>query len=146
MLRVKKTLIAAQLLPTLALLLMAGASRPPAAAGTERVLYTFHGGVDGVGPFAGVIADAAGNLYGTTSAGGGTGTGCGGTGCGTVFQLFPPTTVGAAWTETVLYSFQGFTAADGAVAESPLGFDYGGNLYGATRPPAVPRPTRTFSH
>ena len=40
------------------------------AAGHETVLYSFTGGADGANPYAGVIADAAGNLYGTTPWGG----------------------------------------------------------------------------
>jgi hypothetical protein len=128
MLTVKKTLITAQLLPTLALLLMAGASRPPATAGTERVLYTFHGGNDGAAPFAGVIADASGNFYGTTAGGG---TGCP-QGCGTVFELLPATAPGGVWTEKVLYSFQGQLTGDGANSQTPLVFDAAGNLYGTT--------------
>lgn len=43
--------------------------------GTERVLYALKGGSDGGTPLGGLIADASGNLYGTTSAGGGT-SGC----------------------------------------------------------------------
>jgi uncharacterized repeat protein (TIGR03803 family) len=39
-------------------------------AGRETVLYTFSGPPDGSNPAAGVILDPAGNLYGTTSAGG----------------------------------------------------------------------------
>ena len=39
-------------------------------AGHETVLYSFTGGADGAQPFAGVIRDSAGNLYGTTHAGG----------------------------------------------------------------------------
>ena len=39
-------------------------------AGQETVLYSFTGSTDGDGPEAGVIRDSAGNLYGTTSAGG----------------------------------------------------------------------------
>ena len=38
------------------------------SAGTETVLYSFTGGTDGSAPYAGVIRDAAGNLYGTTYA------------------------------------------------------------------------------
>jgi len=48
----------------------------------EKVLYPFTGG-DGSGPYAGLIMDAQGNLYGTTTEGGGL-SGCGGTGCGRV--------------------------------------------------------------
>ena len=39
--------------------------------GKETVLYSFTGGADGANPFAGLIRDEAGNLYGTASAGGG---------------------------------------------------------------------------
>lgn len=52
--------------------------------GVETVLYNFTGSPDGGNPSAGLIFDAAGNLYGTTT-NGGTG-GCSG-GCGTVFKL-----------------------------------------------------------
>jgi uncharacterized repeat protein (TIGR03803 family) len=41
----------------------------------ETVLHSFSGGIDGSGPFAGLVMDAAGNLYGTTAAGGSTGNG-----------------------------------------------------------------------
>jgi len=58
------------------------------ATGKETVLYSFTGGADGKNPyFVVLIRDKAGNFYGTTSAG--AGTGCGGTGCGTVFKLTP---------------------------------------------------------
>ena len=36
-------------------------------SGNETVLYTFTGGADGSGPSAGLVRDAAGNLYGTTT-------------------------------------------------------------------------------
>jgi uncharacterized repeat protein (TIGR03803 family) len=61
------------------------------------VLYSFARGTDGVIPYAGLIHDAAGNLYGTTSYGGAS---CY---CGTVFKV---TTNGK---ETVLHSFAGGT-------------------------------------
>src|SRR5579863_4531458 len=85
------------------------------------VLYAFKGGSDGAHPYAGLIEDAAGNLYGTTDDGGGTG--CENS-CGTVFKLAPD---GA---ETLLYSF-----ADPSDGESPSGLtqDPAGNLYGTTR-------------
>jgi len=40
------------------------------ASGHETGLYSFTGGADGGSPFAGVIRDSAGNLYGTTNGGG----------------------------------------------------------------------------
>ena len=92
---------------------------------TESVLYSFNGGSDGGTPYAGVIFDQAGNLYGTTSEGGGSG--CNGSGCGTVFQLTPS---GSGWTKNVIYTFQG--ASDGANPHGGLIFDPSGNLLGTT--------------
>ena len=51
-------------------------------AGQETVLYRFTGGADGGNPWAGVIRDSAGNLYGTTAGGGKRGG-------GVVFKLKP---------------------------------------------------------
>lgn len=58
------------------------------------VLHAFTGGMDGAYPEAGLIQDEAGNLYGTTYEGGGTGChdpiiGLDGYGCGTVFKIAP---------------------------------------------------------
>jgi len=87
------------------------------------VLYNFTGvNGDGSNPQAALISDNAGNLYGTTFSGGGTG--CGGSGCGTVFKLSKSGTV------TVLYSFKG--GSDGADPFSALIRDASGNLYGDT--------------
>jgi len=104
------------------------ATGAPALAGApqEHVLYNFGGGSDGAQPNAGLIADSAGNLYGTTSAGGGTG--CGGFGCGTVFELSPQE--GGGWSETVLHAFTG--GSDGEYPDVPLIADAAGNLYGTT--------------
>jgi uncharacterized repeat protein (TIGR03803 family) len=57
-------------------------------AGTETVLYAFTGGVDGAHPLAGLFRDPAGNLYGTTSAGGIKNSTCP-SGCGVVFKIAP---------------------------------------------------------
>jgi uncharacterized repeat protein (TIGR03803 family) len=96
-----------------------------ASATTETVLYSFQGGTDGSNPSAGLVADAAGNLYGTTTTGGvGPCTG----GCGTVFRLSPQP--GGNWSEAVLYSFQ--AGSDGAAPVASLIFDAAGNLYGTT--------------
>ena len=85
--------------------------------GTQTTLYSFAGGTDGRKPEAGVIADAAGNLYGTTYYGG---AGCD---CGTVFKLAP------TGTETVLHAFNG---RDGANPYAGLVIDRNNNLYGTT--------------
>jgi uncharacterized repeat protein (TIGR03803 family) len=57
-----------------------------AAGPTERVIYRFKGSNDGSAPSATLLADKAGNLYGTTTAGGAGE--CQG-GCGTIFELSP---------------------------------------------------------
>jgi uncharacterized repeat protein (TIGR03803 family) len=91
---------------------------------TEAVLYSFGSGqYDGGGPQAGLIFDATGNLYGTTS--------LGGVGdSGTVFQLARSN---GQWTETVLYSFcTSHHCTDGAYPQAGLIFDSTGNLYGTT--------------
>ena len=91
---------------------------------TETVLYSFAGGTgDGATPQAGLVMDAKGNLYGTTSAGGASGN-------GTVFELVAPKRKTGAWTETVLYSFG--TGTDGAAPVGRVIFDAAGNLYGTT--------------
>ena len=84
---------------------------------TESVLYTFTGGSDGREPYARLLFDAGGNLYGTTLLGGNIGSVCS-EGCGTVFKLTPGS---SGWTESVLYAFQG--AADGASPYDGLAFD-----------------------
>jgi len=91
-----------------------------ASDGTESVLYSFKGTTDGASPYSSLIADSAGNFYGTTYAGGGTG--CSGNGCGTVYKL------ASDGTESVLYAFQ--DGADGAQPYAPLVMDKKGNLYG----------------
>lgn len=92
------------------------------AAGKEAVLYSFAGGTDGAVPQAGLTLDAAGNLYGTTSAGGLHGN-------GTVFKITRPAK-GGKWIETVLYNFG--TGPDGSVPVASVAFDKSGNLYGTT--------------
>ena len=105
---------------------------PPGAGETawrERPIYSFEGGTDGAYPEAQLIADPHGNLYGTTTQGGSTA--CGDKpGCGTVLMLSPPHDTGAAaWTETVLYRFQG-GKHDGARPIAGLFRDRSGALYG----------------
>jgi len=72
---------------------------PPKTAWTETVLHSFTNGVGGARPMAGLILDAAGNLYGTTERGTSLRSGI-------VFELLAPTTAGGKWKETVLHVFQ----------------------------------------
>jgi hypothetical protein len=88
----------------------------------EQVLHRFHG-PDGANPWANLIADRAGNLYGTTEY-------AGVSFYGTVFQLAPPVKWGGEWTLTTLYSFR--NTGDGARPTAGLIFDRKGNLYGTT--------------
>ena len=92
---------------------------------TEKVLYSFAGGSDGSAPASGITFDAAGNIYGTTEAGGNSG--CGSSGCGTVYKLTPS---GSGWTEAVIYKFSG--ATDGYFPVGGVIFDPSGNMYGST--------------
>jgi uncharacterized repeat protein (TIGR03803 family) len=94
----------------------------PGGSWTENVLYYFNGsGADGDRPFAGVIFDATGNLYGTTYEGGTYG-------YGAVFGLTPQ--AGGGWTENLLYSFGNGT--DGLQPQADLIVDAHGNLYGTS--------------
>jgi uncharacterized repeat protein (TIGR03803 family) len=92
--------------------------------GQYTVLHAFTGPPDGAQPLAGLVRDAAGNLYGTTAFGGGGQCEVTGAGCGTVFKI------DAAGNESVLYAFQG--GADGFAPEAGLVMDTQGNLYGTT--------------
>jgi uncharacterized repeat protein (TIGR03803 family) len=83
----------------------------------ETVLYRFNGGADGAFPWAGLVADASGNFYGTTNSGGAWGG-------GVAFKL-----VGKK--ETVLHSFcSENNCKDGDYLTSGLIMDAAGNLYG----------------
>jgi uncharacterized repeat protein (TIGR03803 family) len=96
---------------------------------TETVLYSFCVApqcADGAGPNAGLVMDAEGDLYGSTTSGGTFGGGA-------VFQLSPSS--GGQWTESVLYNFceAGQEACpDGGGPDGPLASDLEGNLYGTT--------------
>lgn len=95
-------------------------------SGNESVLYVFKGAPDGAYPSAGLVRDTAGNLYGTTSAGGSLAPNCPfPRGCGIVFKLDP------GGTETVLHLF-GSNVSDGISPTGPLTLDSAGNLFGTT--------------
>jgi len=87
-------------------------------SGTETVLHNFSGKPDGAKPYAGLVMDGAGNLYGTTEKGGASG-------FGTVFK------VDTAGNEMVLHSFAG-GSSDGVDPKSGVILDDMGNLYGTT--------------
>jgi uncharacterized repeat protein (TIGR03803 family) len=116
----------------------AGTDCPPGSCGavyelqrskgmwTERVLYSFKGGQDGSLPTAAVVLDAAGNLHGTTSfGGGGTCSVNGLSGCGTVFELQKS---GTHWVESLFR----FTGANGANPQAGITLDKNGDVFGTT--------------
>ena len=99
---------------------------PPGNSGawTENVLHSFGSNGDGDLPAGTLVLDNNGALYGTTDQGGQFG-------AGTVFQMIPPAAPGGAWTESVLYSFQG--TSDGANPIAGVTLDSTGALYGTTQ-------------
>lgn len=89
---------------------------------TETHLYTFGAGTDARNPNSNLIADAQGNLYGTSYSGGVDN-------AGTVYELSPNGSGG--WTERLLHTFT--AGNDGAYPiQAGLIFDSQGNLYGTT--------------
>ncbi len=108
------------------ILLVMTLTAQPAQGQTFTVLHNFTGGEDGAGP-NGITRDAAGNLYGTTAAGGYFANYCGNDGCGTVFKLTP---THGAWTVSVLHMFTG--PPDGASPGAGVVFGPDGQLYGTT--------------
>ena len=88
---------------------------------TYAILHAFTGGTDGAHPEGGLIIDATGNLYGTTSSGGAFG-------FGNVFKLtFNPK---GYWSEHILHQFPGGSL--GAQPVAGLTRDAAGNLFGTT--------------
>lgn len=94
------------------------------AGSTEQTLHAFNY-IDGAQPFAGLVFDSSGNLYGTTAFG--HNPSCSG-GCGTVFELMPGPK--GEWAYTVLHGFKG--GSDGFEPNGTLILDAAGNLYGVT--------------
>jgi uncharacterized repeat protein (TIGR03803 family) len=92
----------------------------------EKVLHHFTGGAQGAEPYAGLILDQAGNLYGTAEFGGDLSF-CMRAGCGVVFKLAPNSK--GEWTETVLHYF---VDHPGARPLAGLIFDATGNMYSTT--------------
>jgi len=109
---------------------------PPAAGQTqwtEEIIHSLGSDAnDGQIPEAGVVMDANGALYGTTSNGGGLGSQlCGIGGCGTVYRLDPPEAGQTQWRETILHRFQA-NGAEGALPLAGVILDAAGNVYGTT--------------
>ena len=97
-------------------------------AQTEIPVYDFTGAGDGDFPYGSLVADSAGNYFGTTSNGGRYSGACSPWGCGVVFEISPNGSGG--WTEKTIYRFRG--EPDGAEPSGNLVFDSKGNLYGTT--------------
>jgi uncharacterized repeat protein (TIGR03803 family) len=96
---------------------------PPAARQsnwTATTLYTFSTTGDGHGPTGGLLGDSSA-IYGTARTGGSNDKGI-------VFKLTPPESGDGAWTETILYNFNG---ADGDGPNSDL-VVRGDTLFGTT--------------
>jgi uncharacterized repeat protein (TIGR03803 family) len=96
-------------------------------AGKETVLHRFTGtGGDGEHPWAGLVRDNEGNVYGATLEGG-TGPNCTSAenGCGTVYK------VDKTGKEKILHSFTG-SGADFPPIYATLALDEKGNIYGTT--------------
>jgi uncharacterized repeat protein (TIGR03803 family) len=90
------------------------------SSGKETVIYSFTGGTtDGAAPYASLVRDKSGNLYGTTSTGGTNMT-------GTVFKISPSDA------ESILYNFGSPLSKDGTDPRGTLAIDAQGNLYGTT--------------
>jgi len=91
---------------------------PTESGWTETVIHNFAGGADGANPFAGVIFDSAGNLYGVTYFG------------QTVFKMTPG--AGGSWTLTTLHSFSD-NATMGSGPWPTVTLDAAGNIYGTAQ-------------
>ncbi len=92
---------------------------PTASGWTHKTLYSFTGHADGGIPTGGLIFDASGNLYGTTSTGGSGGG-------GTVFELTP---THDGWNFNTLYTLPGDWLTRGGPS-GKLVMDAAGNVYG----------------
>ncbi len=93
---------------------------PSGGSWTESVVYGDFLGSTGEQPYAGVIADKSGNLYGTTSVGGNGGD-------GVAYELSPTQ---SGYVQTILHYFR--NGDDGGLSYGGLVMDSAGNLYGAT--------------
>lgn len=97
---------------------------PSGGGYSESIIYSFQGGSDGTLPYAGLVMDASGNLYGAASNGGSENNGA-------VFELSPPSVIGGSWTFSTLFNFPS-ASTQGEVPVGTLIFDHAGDLYGTT--------------
>jgi uncharacterized repeat protein (TIGR03803 family) len=111
----------------LTLLLVPLAVAQETGSGTFRIIHNFTGGKDGGIPYAGLIIDQNGNLYGTAFLGGRGTCPPQNIGCGTVFEMTPSA---SAWTFKTIYAFLGNN--DGSGPYAPVAFGPDGSLYGTT--------------
>ena len=101
---------------------------PGSGGWREKLLHRF--GLrkgDGADPYAGLILDGSGNLYGTTSYGGKS---CGDQGCGITYELSP--VPGGKWKETILHHFDDIGNDGFWPGSGQLYMDHASNLYGTT--------------
>ncbi len=91
---------------------------------TENVLHSFSGTGDGFYPYGGLVRDAAGNIYGSTTNGGANG-------LGTVFEL--ASNADGTWTYNIIYDFGNAGPYDAEGPYGPLAVDASGSLYGTSQ-------------
>ena len=89
---------------------------------TETILHSFTASGDAAFPSSELVMDKDGNLYGTSTLGGANN-------LGAVYELSPPKAPSNAWTEAVIFSFNG---TNGTLPAGRLQFDVNGALYGTT--------------
>ncbi|HUI83106.1 MAG TPA: choice-of-anchor tandem repeat GloVer-containing protein [Candidatus Binatia bacterium] len=100
---------------------LAPPTTPQETQWTRTILHSFAGNQDGALPTGPLAMDRAGNLYGSTYAGGS------GANWGTVFELSP---YNGGWSEAILHRF---SYSDGDAPFDGVTLDAAGNLYGTTR-------------
>lgn len=98
-------------------------SKVPATKWAHTVLYRFQGDEDGRWPYAGLVRDKKGALYGTTWDGQDGH-------AGKVFKLTPPNSPATSWVKTELYRFKG--GRDGYEPRAGVILGKNGVLYGTT--------------
>ena len=96
-------------------------------AAQETILLNYNG-ASGSLPAVTMVADSAGNLYGTTNFGGAYSSACNGSGCGTVFELVNKG--GGKYAYKIIHSFG--SGSDGQNPNAQLTVDARGNLFGDT--------------